>query len=41
MEIKKEGAQSLGMKMRNAEWYSKGGAVIMIPNSRLEQDCPN
>jgi len=39
MEITKQGAQSLWMKMQNAELYLNGATVI-TPCSRLQQDCP-
>jgi len=37
MEIAKQRAQNLLMKMRNAELYLKGATVIY----GLQQDCPN
>ena len=41
MEITKEGAQSLRMKMRNAELYLKENTVTGIYGfTCLQQDCP-
>ena len=40
MEITKEGAQNLEMKMRNAELYLERATVI-TPCSRLQQDSLN
>jgi len=36
-----QGAQSLLMKMRNAEFYLKGATVISLSGSRLQQDYLN
>ena len=38
MEITKDGAQILRMKMRDAELYLKGATVI-TPCCSLQQDC--
>ena len=40
MEITKEGAQSLRMKMPNAQLYLKEATVI-YGFTCLQQDCPN
>ena len=41
MEITKEGAQSLPMKMPNAELYNLKEATVIDGVTCLQQDCPN